>query len=444
NYYFRLSEWSEPLLRWLASSKHANVLADDGALRSQPPDASLPTSASIARVVPESHLASVRTFIEGGLHDISVSRARATVQWALPVPGDDTQSIYVWLDALANYLTAALAPEFVGDGELPQNVPPARLFPAWPADVHVVGKDIVRFHSVYWPAFCMAAGLEPPRRVCVHGHWTVDGVKMSKSLGNVVAPSQLIPPAGANTVDAVRYALLREGRLEGDSDFSASVLHQRARAECADVLGNLVTRCMSPQLLPSGRLPLVAAGFEPSADGMSVLSALKAEWNAGELELACSLDGAAREVLDAVDACDVASAAAAVMARLSHANRVFTASAPWKLKAKPLSSSASSSSAADAADAAAQARRLSSIMYLMLESLRCGGTLLLPVMPHACAALLGRLYGTGHGTAVGTVRAGTRRTLLQDCFVGGRLPTAYDLSVPPGADASLILFPKLK
>jgi methionyl-tRNA synthetase len=159
-------------------------------------------------------------FVEGGLDDISVSRAK--VKWGIPVPGDADHTIYVWFDALINYWSAA-----AGHDDL------------WPADIHIVGKEIFRFHAVIWPAMLMAAGLPLPKKVFAHGWWTVDGKKMSKSLGNFVDPYEITHEFG---VDAFRYFLLREMPFGNDGDFSKASLTKRYNAELANDLGNLVSR----------------------------------------------------------------------------------------------------------------------------------------------------------------------------------------------------------
>jgi methionyl-tRNA synthetase len=173
-------------------------------------------------------------FVEDGLEDISVSRQK--VKWGIPVPGDDSHTIYVWFDALINYWSAA-----AGRDDL------------WPADVHIVGKEIFRFHAVIWPAMLMAAGLPLPKRVFAHGWWTVDGKKMSKSLNNFVDPYEITQEFG---VDAFRYFLLREMPFGNDGDFSKAALCKRYNAELANDLGNLVARVseMTDKFL-GGRLP---------------------------------------------------------------------------------------------------------------------------------------------------------------------------------------------
>ncbi len=173
----------------------------------------------------------VVSFVKQGLKDLSVSRPKSRVKWGIPVPFDPEHTIYVWFDALTNYLTG------VG---YPDNTEMFREF--WPADVHIVGKDILRFHAVYWPAFLMSARLNVPDRVFAHGWWTVEGHKMSKSLGNVVDPFEAAEKYG---VDQLRYFLLREVPFGLDGDFSEKAVIGRINSDLANDLGNLFSRTLS-------------------------------------------------------------------------------------------------------------------------------------------------------------------------------------------------------
>jgi methionyl-tRNA synthetase len=204
SYFFRLSKWQQPLLDYYAEN----------------PDA----------ILPDTRRNEVLSFIKGGLQDLSVSRT--SFKWGIPVPGDDDHIMYVWLDALTNYLTAVGYPD----------TDSASYQTFWPNVVHIVGKDIVRFHAVYWPAFLMAAGLTPPVRVFAHGWWTVEGQKMSKSDGNVVEPFKLIETYG---LDQVRYFVLREVPFGNDGDFSRAALIHRINGDLANDFGNLAQRVLS-------------------------------------------------------------------------------------------------------------------------------------------------------------------------------------------------------
>jgi len=203
SYFFRLSQWQDRLLEYYARTP--------------------------CPVAPETRRNEVVSFVKGGLKDLSISRT--TFKWGIPVPGDPAHIMYVWLDALTNYITAAGYPDVDGSDY--------RTF--WPASLHMVGKDILRFHTVYWPAFLMAAGLEPPQRVFAHGWWTNEGQKISKRLGNVIDPLELIKKYG---LDQVRYFLLREVPFGNDGDFSHRAMVNRINADLANGLGNLAQRVL--------------------------------------------------------------------------------------------------------------------------------------------------------------------------------------------------------
>jgi methionyl-tRNA synthetase len=172
----------------------------------------------------------VVSFVKQGLHDLSISRT--TFDWGVPVPGNDRHIMYVWVDALANYISALGYPDVNAE----------KFKKYWPCDVHLIGKDIIRFHAVYWPAFLMSAGLPLPKRIFGHGFLLTSGEKMSKSLGNVIAPKDLIAKYG---VDAARYVLMREATFGQDGDISYELMTNRVNAELANNLGNLVQRTLS-------------------------------------------------------------------------------------------------------------------------------------------------------------------------------------------------------
>ena len=180
-------------------------------------------------VAPASRRNEVISFVKGGLRDLSVSRT--TFNWGIPVPDAPGHVMYVWLDALNNYITACGFPD-----------PAAARWQYWPADVHFVGKDIIRFHAVYWPAFLMAAGLPLPKRVASHGWWVVEGEKMSKSLGNVIEARKLAETFG---LDQIRYFLLREKPFGTDGSMSHAAIVSRINVELANDLGNLAQRSLS-------------------------------------------------------------------------------------------------------------------------------------------------------------------------------------------------------
>lgn len=203
NYFFKLSKYQNQIIELISSGK--------------------------LTITPETRKNEVLSFLKQPLRDISISRSNARAKnWGVPVPGDDTQRMYVWFDALNIYQSGV---GFGWDDE--------RYKKWWPADVHVIGKGISRFHAVYWPAFLLSAGLATPKEIFVHGYFTVNGQKMSKTLGNVIDPTMLINKYGA---DALRYYFLREIPPSADGDFSETRFKELYNADLANGLGNLVAR----------------------------------------------------------------------------------------------------------------------------------------------------------------------------------------------------------
>ncbi|HEY4743956.1 MAG TPA: methionine--tRNA ligase [Desulfuromonadaceae bacterium] len=335
SYFFRMSKYQEQLL--------AHIEAN--------PDF----------IQPKSKRNEIISFVKEGLRDLSVSRT--TFTWGIPVPGNEKHVIYVWFDALTNYLTALGYPDATTE---------YRRF--WPVDVHLIGKDILRFHAVYWPTFLMAAGLPLPKKVFAHGWWTVEGQKMSKSLQNVVEPNMLIDKYG---VDVVRYFLLREVPFGLDGDFSHTALVQRLNSDLANDLGNLLSRSTAMAVKYfDGVLP--APGPLDARD-----LALKERTEA---------------LVATVDACldDLAFSRAlqAIWEVISAANKYIDESAPWALAKDP-----------------AQKERLATVMYCLLESQRIVHCLLSAFMPVTAEKALCSLGCPKDidkaGLAWGGVKAGT-------------------------------------
>ncbi|MBI4128283.1 MAG: methionine--tRNA ligase [Parcubacteria group bacterium] len=187
-------------------------------------------------VVPESRLNEIKSLVRGGLNDVSVSRPKSKLSWGIPVPNDQDHVMYVWFDALTNYITGA------GYADSNADKPGSRFQELWPADVHLIGKDILRFHAALWPAMLMSAGVELPRHIYVHGFITTGGQKMSKTLGNVIDPITLGKKYG---VDPVRYYLLREIPSTGDGDITDEKLIERHNGDLANGLGNLTARVLT-------------------------------------------------------------------------------------------------------------------------------------------------------------------------------------------------------
>jgi methionyl-tRNA synthetase len=272
SYFFRLSAYGDRLLEYYARNPEF--------------------------VAPAERRNEVVSFVKGGLKDLSVSRT--TFNWGIPVPGNDRHVMYVWADALTNYITALGFPD--------RN--DAR-WGYWPA-VHIVGKDIVRFHAVYWPAFLMAAGIELPKRVFAHGFLFNKGEKMSKSVGNVVDPFDLIAAYG---VDAVRYFFMREVPFGQDGSYSHEAIVNRVNADLANDLGNLAQRSLAMIAKNcGGRVPSHGA---PTPADAAILAAA-----AGLLD----------EIRPLMDSQQINRALDAVWRVIAEANRYFAAEAPWALK----------------------------------------------------------------------------------------------------------------
>ncbi len=278
------------------------------------------------------------SFIEGGLQDVSLSRPKLT--WGVPVPWDTDQVIYVWWDALLNYYTAL---SYAREGEdLTDRF--------WPATWHIIAKDILKFHTVYWPAFLMAAGLEPPQHVYVHGYLLMGEKKMSKSLGNVLDPNEVIERFGA---DALRFYCNREVSFGQDGSVSAAGFEARYESELANDWGNLASRTLAmieryrDGIVPDGELdPALVEG----ADGLA---------------------GLEQVVGDLLDALELSQALEAIWVRVRRLNRYVEESRPW-----------------DLAKDEAQSGRLDQVLYNLAEGVRVLALLLTAYMPETSARLL--------------------------------------------------------
>jgi methionyl-tRNA synthetase len=313
SYFFRLSAWAERLLSFY--------------------------EANPSFIAPASRRNEVLSFVRGGLQDLSVSRT--TFTWGVPVPDAPGHIMYVWVDALTNYITAAGYPD---DAE--------RFAHTWPADLHMVGKDILRFHAVYWPALLMAAGLAPPRRVFAHGWWTKDGQKISKSTGNVIDPVALVDRYG---LDAVRYFLLREVPFGNDGDFSHRAMINRLNGELANDLGNLAQRSLS--MINKNCAAAVPQPGPPSDADAALL---------GE-------GGALLDVVrEAMDRQQFHEGLEQVWHLVRAANTYVDRQGPWALKKS-------------------DPARMNTVLYVLAETIRRIGLVLQPVMPGTMARLLDQL-----------------------------------------------------
>ena len=295
---------------------------------------------------PKSRRNEVLSFLKGEeLRDLSISRT--TFKWGLSVPGDDNHVIYVWVDALANYLTAL---GYGDDDDAWRDM--------WAGATHVVGKDILRFHAVYWPALLLAADLPPPKKIFAHGWWTKDGAKISKSLGNVVVPAELLADYG---VDATRYFLLSEVPFGGDGDFSRTAMLAAANGFLANAVGNLCQRCCTMITKNCGGTA-PALPDEPTDDDAALLAAAR------------GLGDAMRPHADALR---LDRALSEVEAVVRAANRYFDSMEPWKLKKS-------------------DPDRMGDVLAVSLETLRCIAIAYQPFMPDAAGRMLA-LLGVAEG-----------------------------------------------
>ncbi|MBF0248405.1 MAG: methionine--tRNA ligase [Alphaproteobacteria bacterium] len=322
SYFFRLSAWGEKLLKFYDEN----------------PDF----------ILPKSRRNEVVSFVSGGLQDLSVSRT--TFKWGVPVPGDDAHIMDVGLDALTNYITAVGFPD-EDHGEFQTY---------WPADLHMVGKDILRFHAVYWPAFLMAAGVEPPKRVFAHGWWTNEGHKISKSLGNVIDPIELVEKYG---LDAVRYFLLREVPFGNDGDFSHAAMVARMNGELANDLGNLAQRVLSM--------------VNKNCDGAVPRHG---DFTADDQEMLDAAHGIIHKVREHMDVQGFNHAIEDIWVVIRACNGYVDRQAPWKLKKE-------------------DPARMGTVLYVLAECIRHIALVLQPFMPGSMSKMLDFLeISTEHRT----------------------------------------------
>ena len=349
NYFFKLSAFQKPLLDFY--KKNADFIQ------------------------PESRKNEIVTFVEGGLKDLSITRT--TIRWGIPVPGEEPHVFYVWFDALTAYLSAVGGPDYEKRG-------------MWPADLHLVGKDIIRFHTVYWPAFLMAAMLPIPKQVWAHGWFLMDASKMSKSKGNVVLPR---PIANMLGMDALRYFLLREVVFGQDGNFSYDALVTRYNSDLANGLGNLASR--------------TAAMIEKNFDG-KIPKAGKLE--AQDEALARDTQSAIGDVLDHFEKMNFARALESLWAVIAAADKYLTKEKPWSL-----------------GDSESDTQRKATVLTTTAELLRIVTVLAHPVLPDSTAKIW---------TLLG--QPGSVSTVELDGLRWGHLVTGVSLGKPQ------TLFPRVE
>jgi methionyl-tRNA synthetase len=356
NYFFALSKFQEPLERLYA----------EGLVDAAGPD----TDATVERpdfVLPTRHFNEARSFITQGLQDVSLTRAKLT--WGVPVPWDAGHVFYVWFDALLNYVTAL---SYARPGEdLTEKF--------WPASFHIIGKDILKFHTVFWPALLMAAGLELPEHVFVHGFLLMDEKKMSKSLGNVLDPFAIVERYGS---DALRYYCFREVSFGRDGSVSAAGFEARYESELANEYGNLASRTLA----------MVARYRDGELPG-AVLDA----------ELAGDFEGLAEEVRGLLDRAEITQALEVVWQRVRRLNRYVEERAPWVL-----------------AKDERRAGELDGVLASLAEGLRVVSVLLHPYLPLSTERLLDALAATDRG--LGAARFGAAAGPGQGRAVGALEP----------------------
>ena len=356
NWFFKLSAFVEPLLQHYREN----------------PDACQPESARNE----------VISFLEGGVTDLSISRS--TFDWGIPVPWDTDQVVYVWFDALLNYATA------VGLTDAPDSEGGKKFAQTWPADVHLVGKDILRFHAVIWPAMLMAAGLAVPKKVFAHGWLLVGGEKMSKSKLTGIAPSDITDHFG---VDAFRYYFLRAIPFGSDGSFSWEDMSARYTSELANDFGNLASRLAAMiEKYCEGKVPAVATGAQ----------------------LAEALNATVAKADSAMVALDFQGGINAVMDFCKKVNGYVTEKEPWILAKDP-----------------ANKAELEEVLYNTAESLRALAVLLHPVMPATTEILWVSL---GANAAIGSLGA----QAISNVAKWGQLPQGTVVTKTP------VLFPRLE
>jgi len=293
-------------------------------------------------IVPEHYRNEIVAFVKRGLNDLSISRT--TFDWGVPVPDDPKHVMYVWVDALTNYLSATGFPD--------THAPRAHF---WPASAHVIGKDITRFHAIYWPAFLLSAGLPVPDQVVVHGFLFSRGEKMSKSVGNVVSPSDLVKAYG---VDQTRYFFLREVPFGQDGNYSHEAIVNRINADLANDLGNLAQRSLSMIAKNCG-------GVVPK----------HGDFSAADLEILAAADAIHGEARAAHETHSINKALDAIWRVVADANRYFAGQEPWALKKT-------------------DPARMETVLYVTAEVLRIIGIMAQPYIPASAASLL-HLLGVG-------------------------------------------------
>jgi methionyl-tRNA synthetase len=293
-------------------------------------------------IAPESRKNEVISFVEGGLKDLSISRT--TFDWGIDVPGEKGHVMYVWIDALTNYISALGYPDVSAGSDFDKY---------WPAGLHVVGKDILRFHTVYWPAFLMAAGLPLPKRIFAHGWWTKDGEKISKSLGNVIDPVELVETYG---VDPTRFFLMSEVAFGNDGDFSDEKMIYKINANLSNELGNLNQRIMTLVFKNCDGAVPTEIGSLTEEDETLLATAASLSQRTGE----------------AISKQAIHKYVEHMVSMVWDANKYIDVQAPWVLKKT-------------------DQQRMKTVLYVLMEVMRHVAILYQPLMPTSSNVILDQL-----------------------------------------------------
>lgn len=316
SYFFKLSEYEDKLLELYENN----------------PDFIAPTS----------RRNEVLSFVKEGLRDLSISRM--SFQWGVPVPEDDDHVMYVWIDALTNYISALGYPNVEEGSEYSKY---------WPAALHVVGKDILRFHAVYWPAFLMAADLPVPKRLFAHGWWTKDGEKISKSLGNIIDPVELVEKYG---VDQTRFFLMSEVTFGSDGDFTDDAMIRKCNSNLANELGNLCQRVVTLVFKNCGKaVPAEIGPYTPEDE-----------------EILAKARALREKAATAISNQAIHKYSEAMVSMVWDANKYIDTMEPWKLKKTDLD-------------------RMSTVLYVLMEVLRYTAILYQPLIPVSANKILDQL-----------------------------------------------------
>ncbi len=291
-------------------------------------------------VLPGSRYNEVKAFVRSGLRDISISRI--AVKWGIPVPGDDQHVMYVWLDALFNYISALHIVDKVQ---------------FWPCDLHLIGKDILQFHAVYWPAFLMAVDLPLPKQIFAHGWWKNKGEKMSKSLGNVIDPNDIIDEFNG---DCMRYFMLREMPLGRDGNYCRDAFVQRINVELVNNIGNLVQRVLAfTHRYYGGKVPQHSNLCD------------------NDIEMLASVYGVMTDVREFMNAYAIHEAINCILEVGHKANAYMEKSAPWRLKDHDID-------------------RMNNVIFVLLECVRVIGVLMQPFAPDSVGRIISIFYGNAN------------------------------------------------